>query len=352
METTESNQAVTITAEDLKNALILKGNILQLRINEPHNPPAELEFKNEKEFKEIVINSTKLLFGENTVFLNTEKTGDNFPDGLLFDFKDAERPRLYLFDISISKQDFFAEIFPRVMRYLLLCKESNHSLLIETVLKNIGWRNKLKKAIGDRDTREFLQAALNSPHVLLIRGNENFEFPDDRLIYPLAWVMMVKQVLIRKFQSNGDTVCIMEPGFEEIQNGKVKRKREPREEGVEYNEDFHLQKTSEAVKGVYAQIRAELLKADNSLVFHAKKYYVSVGKPKLFLFRFSKSKITIVVMVSDKDARKQIKHHEVRTLAESVQKFWNGPSCEVVIENEEKLNEVVVLLKKLVKGQE
>ena len=61
-----------------------------------------------------------------------------------------------------------------------------------------------------------------------------------------------------------------------------------------------------------------------------------------------KKKISLVVMNPDKDTRKQIKHHEVKTLAESVQKFWNGKCCTIVIENEKNLNEVISLLKKLV----
>jgi hypothetical protein len=51
----------------------------------------------------------------------------------------------------------------------------------------------------------------------------------------------------------------------------------------------------------------------------------------------------------EKETRKLIKHHEVKTLTEKVQKFWNGPSCTVVIENTKNLNEIIALLKMLVK---
>lgn len=352
METTNEHQPQT--AVDLKGALVLKGNALQVRTTEPHNPPVERKFKNGKEFKEIVMNSGKLLFGENTLLLNAEKIEiDFFPDGLLFDLKDPDNPKLYLLNLSLSKDVSYWNLFPEIIRYFVLCYEDNFSAAIfDQAKKNIGWRKKIKSAIGNRDLKEFLLKAINNkPSVLLVTDAGWDELLKMLHIYSDSCGKRVKQILIRKFQSNGDTVCVMEPGFAEIQNGKATVKKK-RDDGIEYNEDFHLQKTSETIKGIYAQVRAELLKADNTLVFHAKKYYISVGKPKLFLFRFSKSKITIVVMISDKDARKQIKHHEVRTLADSVQKFWNGPSCEVVIENAEKLNEIVAMLKKLIKSQQ
>ena len=68
----------------------------------------------------------------------------------------------------------------------------------------------------------------------------------------------------------------------------------------------------------------------------------------LAFFHISKKRINLVVMNSDKDTRKQVKHHEVKTLTEKVQKFWNGTSCTIVIEGMKHLNEVIFLLKRLV----
>jgi hypothetical protein len=347
----ETNENQPQTALDLDGAYVLKGNALQIRTTEPRKPPVERKFKNDKDFKEVVMNSGKLLFGENTLLLNMGKAGENFPEGFLFDLSDIEKPKLYFLDIRLSGENFFTDLFPRVTKYLILCKDQDFvRVFVETVRKNIGLRNKLDKAIGGRDVLAFITSAFsNKPCILLVSDSESPELPTIRLVYPDTWSILVKLVLIRKFQSNGDVVCMMTPSFAEIRNDKaVKRKRET---GIEYSEDFHLQKTSEMVKGIYAKIRTELLKADNALVFHAQKYYISVGTPKSFIFRFTRKKITIVVMLSDKDTRKEIKHHVVKTLKDSVQKFWNGdrPCCEMVIENEDKLNEVIAFMKKLIK---
>jgi hypothetical protein len=52
-------------------------------------------------------------------------------------------------------------------------------------------------------------------------------------------------------------------------------------------------------------------------------------------------------MQSDEETRKEITHHPVKTLTAGVQKFWNGPSCAIIIETTEHLNEVKTLLRKL-----
>ena len=53
-------------------------------------------------------------------------------------------------------------------------------------------------------------------------------------------------------------------------------------------------------------------------------------------------------MQSDVETKKEITHHHVKTLTAGVQKFWNGPSCAVIIETTEYLEEVKTLLRKLV----
>ncbi len=121
---------------------------------------------------------------------------------------------------------------------------------------------------------------------------------------------------------------------------------------IQYSEDYHLKDVSDDVKSVYGKMKADLLKVDKTLLFNPQKYYVSMRKNRnLAFFHFSRKKISLVVMNPEKDTRKQIKHHEVKTLTEKVQKFWNGASCTIVIEGIKHLNEVIVLLKKLIKQQ-
>jgi len=114
-------------------------------------------------------------------------------------------------------------------------------------------------------------------------------------------------------------------------------------------EKDHLEKTTDEIMNIYKKIKTELFKVNKHVQFNSQRYYISLRKDKnMAFFHFSRKKISVVVMNSKFNTKKQIKHHEIKTLTEKVQKFWNGPSCTVVIENEKYLNEVIALLKKLI----
>ena len=42
-------------------------------------------------------------------------------------------------------------------------------------------------------------------------------------------------------------------------------------------------------------------------------------------------------MLSEEETKKTIKNYPIKTLTAGVQKFWNGPSCAVMIENSDNL---------------
>lgn len=111
-------------------------------------------------------------------------------------------------------------------------------------------------------------------------------------------------------------------------------------------EEDHLKDVSENVKEIYLKIKSGLLKTDESLVFNSQKYYISLKRNKnIAFFHFSKKKLSIVIMQPEKEIRKKIKHHLIRSLAPSVQKFWNGECATVVIENNKYLQEIIFLLR-------
>ncbi len=92
------------------------------------------------------------------------------------------------------------------------------------------------------------------------------------------------------------------------------------------------------------------MKTDKNVEFNPKKFYISIRKNKNLAFmNLGRKRISLVVVNPEKETRKQIKHHEIKTLTEKVQKFWNGPSCTVMLDNTDHLDEVINLLRKLVK---
>jgi len=53
-------------------------------------------------------------------------------------------------------------------------------------------------------------------------------------------------------------------------------------------------------------------------------------------------------MSEENFTRTQIKHHEIKSLPASVQKFWNGSCCTIIIEDSANLVEVINLMKKII----
>ena len=49
-------------------------------------------------------------------------------------------------------------------------------------------------------------------------------------------------------------------------------------------------------------------------------------------------------MLKEENLKEKINHHEVTTLTESVQKFYNGPCARIEIFNKNKIEEIVELL--------
>lgn len=52
------------------------------------------------------------------------------------------------------------------------------------------------------------------------------------------------------------------------------------------------------------------------------------------------------MMQSEEKTKNEINNHTIKPLAASVQKFWNGPSCALLVESLEHLDEVKTLLRK------
>lgn len=74
-------------------------------------------------------------------------------------------------------------------------------------------------------------------------------------------------------------------------------------------------------------------------------HYISiVANRNVAFFQIRKTKIRLVVVMNEDEVRNRLNHHKVVSLAESVQKFWNGPSCAIVIDTQENLEEVLEVL--------
>jgi len=345
---------------DFSRPFILSGKSLQVKINgHPIEKPVEKNFQSEKELQELILQNNKTLFGEDSFVLDTRKTSLDFtggviPDGILLDLKEAGKPKFYLVLCILSKRSLSLLFVQLTHLFSLLRNQESQSEITEAIGKiffnNKSLKKELKAKTNGREISEVAESAVkNKPGIILLMDSVQKDMPLLMETYAETWGKFVKPIFFRKFSSNGETIITMHPDFAQIQNGKAKSKSE--KEKINYTEEYHTEDASDDVKTVYRKMKAELLKTDKTLQFNPQKYYISMRKNRnLAFFHIGKNKISLVVMNPDKDTRKQIKHHEVKTLAESVQKFWNGKCCTIMIENSKHINDIISLLKKLVAG--
>ena len=113
-----------------------------------------------------------------------------------------------------------------------------------------------------------------------------------------------------------------------------------------YSENDHIDKVDNNIKELYNKIKSQALDSIDSLSVNPTKYYISLKKDKNFAYiMFSKKKIRLVVKYPEEKASKYMVYHHIKKLPQKVQKFWGGPSFEIVLEEDKYVIEIVNLLK-------
>jgi len=319
--------------------------------SDEHSEPVEIKFQSGKELEELVLENSKTFFGENVLLFKNknEARDERYPDKFLIDFSNAEKPRLYLVEVILPDESF-GQYFVRITHFLaLLRNKRNHEELMWKLYNIVNSDEKRKKELQALmqeyvEIPEFLSTSLeNKSLVLLITGGEKSELSLLTETYVETWGKMLKTLIIRKYSDEGKITYPTSPAFADLlKNDKGKP------EVIRCTEADHLLAVSETIRSIYTEIKTALLKADDSIKFNVKKIYISVRKNKNLAFFHLRKRISLVVMNPEDDTRKQIKHHEIKSLPASVQKFWNGPSCTIIIENSVNLAEVINLLKKMI----
>jgi predicted transport protein len=322
----------------------------------------EFQFDREVDFEREVVANSKLFFGTDSIYIDAKKKieakslGNSIPDGFLFDLADKDNPEFYLVEVELATHDFFRHIFPQVTKYFGFFKNSKSQAdLVEkifTIVNNDSeLRREFKKHLGDKEIYKFIKDTIErSQNILLIIDGDKKEMSEIIETYTDTWGKMVKHMLIKKFVNNGDCIYTMHPDFENIEFAYVENEvLEETDDEAAYTVDEHFEGVSETVKKIYDYIKEQLLKVNRNVVFNPQKYYISIRTERNVAFlKIRRKKIAIVVMHPEDETRKVITHNSVKTLAPGVQKFYNGPSCAIMVESTDNLDEVVSLLKKLI----
>jgi predicted transport protein len=312
--------------------------------------PVEIKIKSVQELEQLIVVNSKTLFGEQAFFFKDKKEvrDEHFPDKFLIDFSNIEKPKLYLIETVLADQSF-GQYFARITHFFYMFrKRNNQNDLVWKLREIISQHKAQEKELQERlpksvEISEFIASLFdNHPIVLLVSNGERSELSMLAETYMETWGRMMKIFIIRLYSREDEEPYPVAPAFEEItKSSKAKGI-------VRCTEEDHLNAASETSSNIYKEIKAALLKADKNIEFNAKKIYISLRKGKNLAFFHLRKKISLVVMNPEADTRKQIKHHEIKSLPESVQKFWNGPSCTIILENSANLDEVINLLKKMI----
>jgi len=322
----------------------------------------EIPFDREADFEREVVANSKLFFGTSSIYIDAKKKietkslGNSIPDGFLFDLADKDNPEFYLVEAELASHDFFRHIFPQVTKFFGFYKNpKSQADLVEkifTIITNDNYlKQEFKKHLGDKEIYKFIKDTIErSQNILLIIDGEKKEMTEIIETYSDTWGKMVKHILIKKFGNNVDSIYTMHPDFENIEFADIENESLEEDEDIDgYNEEQHFEGVTDNIKQIYSDIKTDLLNVDRNLIFNPQKFYISIRKDRnIAFFKIRRKKIVLVVLNPEEETRKVINHHVVKTLTPGVQKFWNGPSCAIMIENTDNLSEVTSLLIKLV----
>jgi predicted transport protein len=320
----------------------------------------EFQFEKEYDFEREVVNNSKLFFGSKTIYIDakrkieTKSLGKSIPDGILFDLTDKANPEFYLVEVELAKHDFYNHIFPQITKFFGFYKNPKSlNDLVEKIFYIVNNDEELTKEfkshLGNKEIYKFIKDTIEkSQNILLILDNDKKELPEITETYTDTWGKMVKVILVKKFILKKDVIYTMHPEFENIEFSDLEEGQEISESNI-YTEKEHFDGVSIEVINIFKTIKQSLIKSYPKIVFNPQKYYISIkANRNIAFFKIRRKKIALVVLSSEKDTKKQIKYNFVKKLSEGIQRFYNGPSCAIIIESDKHLNEVIKLLKSLI----
>jgi len=321
---------------------------------------SEKIYKLETDFEELVVLNSKTFFGQKTIYIDSKKKIDNnsfggvIPDGFLFDFSDKKNPEFYLVEVELVKHSFFNHIFPQITKFFAFYKNpSSQGKLIEKLYaifeNDEELRKELKDQIGKKEIFKFLKDTIeNSQNILLIIDGEKKELPEITETYADTWGKIVKVAILKQYTSvnKNDSIFSLSPDFENIEDIDIVSDTSNTDISKQaYTEQYHLEGIYNNTLTIYNKIKQRLIEEIPNLIFNPQRYYISLRKKRNFAFiKVRKKKITIVAMLNEEKIRDRIKHHDVYTLSQGIQNFYNGHCARINIEKNQNLDEIISLL--------
>lgn len=319
----------------------------------------EKQFKIESDFENLLIQNSKILFGQDTIIidskkkLETQSLGGTIPDCFLFDLSDIDNPEFYIIEVELAKHSFFNHIFPQITKFFAFFKnQSSQSELIEKIHSIIISDSKLqtefKNKIGNRELYLYIKDLIeNSQNILLVIDNEKKELPEIIETYTDTWGKIVKVAILKEYISKDDSIITISPDFENIETFDIISPELNDKDGKEkkYTEEYHLDGIDENTKEIYVKMKSRLFEIIPAIIYNPQRYYISLRKKRNFAyFQIRKKKINIVVMMHIDHVKEKIHAHQIKPLSQGIQNFYNGDCCKIIIEKNDNLEEIITVL--------
>ena len=150
-ENQQQKPPVKATASNF-SAFISKGGVLQpcsteiFTSNDEQAKPVEKNIQLEKEFEQLILANSKMLFGQHSIIFNDyKKLKDSyFPDKFLFDFRDVEKPRFYIVEPVLFVRNF-GYFYARLTHFFAMFKTQDRLSEFQAKLCDIINVNKEQK---------------------------------------------------------------------------------------------------------------------------------------------------------------------------------------------------------------
>ena len=323
---------------------------------------SEAEYGKEADFEREVFLNYKLFFGDRSVLIDAKRKveskaiGTSVPDGFLFDLSDMDNPEFYILEVELKKHGFFDHIFPQMTKFFAFFRNSkSQSELVEKIFSLVNTdpelKKEFKKHIGEKEIYKFIKDTVEgSQNILLILDGDKAELSEITETYTDTWGKMVKIITIKKYQNEKEIVFTMHPEFESLEYFALDAEPEEESEKVKYSEEYHLEGINQEVKEIYGYLKSELLAIDSSIRLNPQKYYISVVKGKnVAYFKFRRKNIRLIPLLSLAETKKIVPNYVVKELSVAVQKYYNAPCCAVLIDDKRHLDEVMELIKRVIK---
>lgn len=317
----------------------------------------ESKYKKENDFEKTIVRNSKTFFGKNSIVIEAKKKidtkhlGGAIPDLFLIEISDPENPEFYLVEVELSSHDFFRHIFPQITKFFAFFKDtSSMNDLIEKIYSIINSDENLKteilEKIKKREIYKFLKDMVeNSQNILLVIDDNKKELPEIIETYTDTWGKMVKTTIIKEFKNKDESIFHVSPDFENIETIDIVENEDEKENKKVFDENFHLSGVNEEVKKIYTHIKEELSSIIPGVKFNSQHYYISIRKKRNFAYlKFRKKKLGIIVMENEENTRNRIKNHTIRSLSQSIQNYYYGPCCEIIIEKNKNMEEIFHIL--------